>query len=881
MALTIGSRLGHYEVTALIGEGGMGQVYQATDTKLKRQVALKILPEAFSADPERLARFQREAEVLASLNHPNIAAIYGLEEADGIRALVLELVEGPTLADRIKKGPIPIDEALPIAKQIAEALEAAHEAGVIHRDLKPANIKVREDGTVKVLDFGLAKALDPNPAGDPSQSPTLTAAATQMGVIMGTAAYMSPEQAAGKVVDKRGDIWSFGVVLFEMLTGQRLFTGETVSHVLGAVLQIEPQWDALPASTPAPLIRLLRRCLVKDRRRRLHDVADVWFELEEASSAESSGERRGVQTPRGIGRKVMLPTAIGILVGGVISALGVLSLRGPEPVAFPEVPREMSEFGNTIVLARDGRRMAYHGLGRTWWVRSLDGLESQQITAATQAEYFEFSPDGESVVFRTGGWVGELRVQSLAGEQFDMLSDAAGDRGIHWGSDGWIYFMTPGGVLARIPAQGGETEILSQLEAGEVAHSWPQLLPGGRYLLFTVMRGGFFDLEEHQLVVLNIETGERRPLVRGVYGRYTSSGHLIYASADSTLGAIAMEIDPPAVTGIAVTIVSDLSVMGGPRGADFSVTDTGMLAYVVHSDTLVDEAVWVSRDGETEPIDVDWGGRLGALAIAPDGARLSATIARDRQPLNIYTVDLTTGELQRLSFGNVLDVQAQWTADGSAILFNGPRPPERLNWDIYMKPIDGGAEVVIVDAEEDVGSPQLTRDGQWLIYNQDRGGTRDVLVIATDGDQTPVAIAATAADERFPAVSPDGRMVAYESDETGQFEIWVAFRDSPETRVQVSSNGGRFAKWGRNRSELYYVDGDSWMIAAAFADVGLAVERRQPLFSLEELGVRTSYDVTADGMRFAMIKQRQRHSSGQVVLVQNWFEELTRLVPTQ
>ena len=263
MSLDIGSRLGHYDVTALIGEGGMGQVYQATDTKLNRQVALKILPEAFATDPDRLARFQREAQVLASLNHPGIAAIYGLEESDGTRALVLELVEGPTLADRIAQGAIPLDEALPIARQIAEALEAADEAGVIHRDLKPANIKVREDGTVKVLDFGLAKALDTTPQGDPSQSPTLTAAATQMGVIMGTAAYMSPEQAAGKPVDKRGDIWAFGVVLFEILTGQRLFTGETVSHVLGAVLQVEPQWDTLPVPTPEALRRLLRRCLQK------------------------------------------------------------------------------------------------------------------------------------------------------------------------------------------------------------------------------------------------------------------------------------------------------------------------------------------------------------------------------------------------------------------------------------------------------------------------------------------------------------------------------------------------------------------------------------------------------------------------------------------
>ena len=342
MALEVGSRLGHYDVTALIGEGGMGQVYQAIDTKLKRQVALKILPEAFSADPERLARFQREAEVLASLNHPNIAAIYGLEEADDTRALVLELVEGPTLADRIKRGPIPLDEALPIAKQIAEALEAAHEAGVIHRDLKPANIKVREDGTVKVLDFGLAKALDPTPEGDASQSPTLTAAATKQGVIMGTAAYMSPEQAAGRTVDKRGDVWSFGVVLFEMLTGQRLFTGETVSNVLGAVLQVEPKWDALPTATPKVLRKLLRRCLEKERKRRLRDIGDALTELDEALVADpqpQTDEKPPVSVPQLSGWRQGVPLAIAaLIVGSLLTGGAVWSLTRPDPPRLARFP---------------------------------------------------------------------------------------------------------------------------------------------------------------------------------------------------------------------------------------------------------------------------------------------------------------------------------------------------------------------------------------------------------------------------------------------------------------------------------------------------------------------------------------------------------------
>ena len=329
MALTAGTRLGHYDATALLGEGGMGQVWQATDTQLNRQVALKILPDAFADDPDRLARFTREAQILASLNHPNIAAIYGIEEAEGTRALVLELVEGPTLADRIAKGPIPLDEALPIAKQIAEALEAAHEAGVIHRDLKPANIKVREDGTVKVLDFGLAKALDPHPEGDPSQSPTLTAAATQMGVIMGTAAYMSPEQARGKPVDKRADIWAFGAVLFEMLAGKRAFEGENVADTLGAVMSADPDWGALPTQTP-PTVRLVaRRCLARDLNRRVPEIAVARFELEESLASPAGGDGAvSAESPQRPRWALVLVGTTALIVGALLATGAVRSGPG-------------------------------------------------------------------------------------------------------------------------------------------------------------------------------------------------------------------------------------------------------------------------------------------------------------------------------------------------------------------------------------------------------------------------------------------------------------------------------------------------------------------------------------------------------------------------
>ena len=418
MALAVGSRLGHYDVTARIGEGGMGQVYQATDTKLNRQVALKILPEAFATDPDRLARFQREAQVLASLNHPGIAAIYGLEESGDTRALVLELVEGPTLADRIAQGPIPLDEVLPIAKQIAEALEAAHEQGVIHRDLKPANIKVKDDGTVKVLDFGLAKALDTTPQGDPSQSPTLTAAATQMGVIMGTAAYMSPEQARGRPVDKRADIWSFGAVLFEMLTGRRPFEGRDVSETLGAVLRLDPDWDALPGNTPPRMSTLIRRCLEKEPKQRVHDVADVRLAMEGGfETAASASPPIGSQLT---GWRQALPLALGIsAVAVVITGLAVWTLK-PSPQSPVDLMRfaiatsetdalRISPNTRDLAFSPDGTRVVYRGPGvggngSQLFLRPLDQIVGAPLRGTEGAISPFMSPDGQWGRIRYRQW---------------------------------------------------------------------------------------------------------------------------------------------------------------------------------------------------------------------------------------------------------------------------------------------------------------------------------------------------------------------------------------------------------------------------------------------------------------------------------------------
>ena len=481
MSLTAGTSLGHYNVTSLLGQGGMGQVWQATDTQLNRQVALKILPDAFADDPDRLARFTREAQILASLNHPNIAAIHGIEESEGTRALVLELVEGPTLADRISHGPIPLDEALPIAKQIAEALEAAHEAGVIHRDLKPANIKVREDGTVKVLDFGLAKALDPNPAGDPSQSPTLTAAATQMGVIMGTAAYMSPEQAKGKPIDKRTDVWAYGAVVFEMLTGRRAFPGEDLADTTAAVVRGEPAWDSSPPDVPPRVMHVLRACLAKDRTQRARDIGDVTLALEgrfeEATVRPRPGTRQPARWQHG------LPWVAALLLA-VITGLAVRGLSQPPPVLpthLTVVPPAGVQVGRGVTLSSDGRTLAFVGTSDGMaqiYLRSLDQREAVPLRGSQGTLPLGFSPDGHELLVADVGRNPTVKRIPLTGGPATEITQ--GQSGADWGPDDTVVLGAIGSGLRLVRAPGGETTSLTTLAEGEGAHIGPRFLPGGR-----------------------------------------------------------------------------------------------------------------------------------------------------------------------------------------------------------------------------------------------------------------------------------------------------------------------------------------------------------------------------------------------------------------
>ena len=612
MSLTSGTTLGPYAITAKIGEGGMGEVYRARDTNLDRDVAIKVLPETFTSDPDRLARFEREAKVLASLNHPNIGAIYGLEKSGDTRALVLELIEGPTLAERIKQGPIPLDEALPIAKQIAEALEQpAHEQGIIHRDLKPANIKVKDDGTVKVLDFGLAKALDTTPEGDPSQSPTLTAAATQMGVIMGTAAYMSPEQARGKAVDKRADIWSFGVVLYEMLTGQRAFQGEDVSLTLASVMKSDVKVTTLPPDLPANVRTVLRRCLEKDVSQRVRDIGDVRLAMEGAFETTGTSPSESSAAPRLQVWQRPLPAiaaAVGLVLAtslAVWTLLGSGTQRSPSPTRFtltlPDSDRLPAGFarGALLALSPDGQALVY-GASRDGMFqlfhRPLDQFEATPMPGTETGGRPFFSHDGQWVGFYAGGAL--LKVALAGGPAQTLTALPSRSRGADWGADDMIVFglAGPGGPLMRIPAAGGDPTVLFTPEDRR-ASGYPQVLPGGDAVLFTVTEVG---LDASELHLFMFDTGEHRTLVpNAAAGRVLDTGHLVFVRSGA-LWAVPFDPERLDVVGNPVPVVEGVRV-SGLGDVDYAVADDGSLVYIPGD--VSDEAhslVWVDRNGGEE-----------------------------------------------------------------------------------------------------------------------------------------------------------------------------------------------------------------------------------------------------------------------------------------
>ena len=913
MPLNVGDCLGPYKVTAKIGEGGMGEVYQARDTTLDRDVALKVLPEAFTADPDRLARFEREAKVLASLNHPNIGSIYGLEEQDGIRALVLELVEGPTLADRISKGPIPLDEALPIASQIAEALEAAHEAGVIHRDLKPANIKVRDDGTVKVLDFGLAKALDPNPQGDPSQSPTLTAAATQMGVIMGTAAYMSPEQAAGQTSDKRSDAWSYGVVLYEMLTGQRLFTGETVSHVLAKVLDRELDLSALTTSTPPPIRRLLRRCLERKPKRRLSDLGEALSHLEDALAPVEEAPSAVPSVPPVVqpaGWRQSLPLALGIsAVAVVIASLAVWSVMQPESarlvrfaVAHNEaLPLFMALVSPDVAIAPDGEHIAYLtgsvGLGaEQLHVRPLDQLTSEILVAEGELNSPFFSPDSQSVGFydrRVNPPV--LKRVSVLGGPASTICDLPSDlRSASWGADGTIVFASADTMsgLWRVAAVGGAPEQLTtpDPEQGEVDHVWPEILPGGEAVLFTIRAN---PIEDSQIAVLSLDTHEQKVVIRGgSYPRYSPTGHLLYG-VQGNLWAVAFDLNRLETVGDPVPVQE--GVLTKPLGAaNFGISENGRLVYVPDTGdagVLTSRLVVTGRDGAGTPL-AEIAGTGLYPRYSPDGTRVAFAVLQNiggggGNDADLWVLDVERGTRTRLTSEGNNRFYPVWSPDGSQLAFaDGAGATNR----VLLVSADGSGEPeTLLDRNERQFPTSWAADGNLMTLQTEYPDTaRDLYVLALDGDLTPEPFLATPFQERGASFSPDGQWIAYVSDESGQDEVYVRPYPGPGGQVIISTGGGEEAVWGPDGSELFYRNGDQVMVVEVTTGQTFSAGAPTPLFAAPyaldttRVGGNPNYDISPDGAQFIFVELNSStggEGSAQINVVLNWFEELKARVP--
>jgi serine/threonine protein kinase/Tol biopolymer transport system component len=877
----IGKQIAHYVVEAHLGSGGMGEVYQATDSKLRRSVAIKILPDAFVRDAERIARFQREARVLASLNHPHIAAIYGLEESGGRSFLVMELVSGETLADRIARGPLPIEEALAIATQITEALDAAHDKGVVHRDLKPANIKVTSDGNVKVLDFGLAKAFDSETTEvNLSNSPTLSAAATYAGVILGTAAYMSPEQAKGLPVDRRTDIYAFGAVLYEMLTGRKAFQGDTVAETLAAVLKVDPDWAMLPTDIPEAIRRVLRRCLQKDRTRRLQAAGDARIEIEDAR-AEPAAKGPPVPSTASRSRERLAWTAA-LAMAVAIAVPAVMYLRSAPPDA-PETRTEIvtppTSDPTSFALSPDGRQLVFVASGEgpsRLWLRSLAGTTSQPLAGTEGAVAPFWSPDSRSLGFFSDG---ALKRLDIGGGAPQTLAKSAAPAGGAWNAEGTVLF-SPGntfGPLFRIPASGGEAVAIATL-AGQSFYRSPQFLPDGRQFLFSALA----TPETSGIYLGSLDSGEITRLTSAdTAGIYAPSGWLLWVRG-GTLVAQRLDLQRRALTGAPVTVAEPVA-FSGLVGA-FSVSESGLVAY---------------RPGRAGRRQLSWFDRAGkslGTVGAPDEALLSGPsispddrrVAVFRSVQDKFDIWLLDGaRTSRFTFAEGFDQWPLWSPDGGRIVFSSIRNQQRR---VYVKPSSGaGSEELVLELPlaTNAITNDWSADGRFVLYHsRDPETDRDLWVLPMEGAREPWLFLKTNFAEAAGQFSPDGRWVAYQSNETGRYEIYVrpfvdpAAAGSKVTGTggqwQVSTGGGMFARWRLDGKELYYNGPDGRMMAAPMTASGTTLEPGTPvaLFQARIYGGGTDnnlgrqYDVARDG-RF-LINTIVDDAASPITLIQNW-----------
>jgi serine/threonine protein kinase/Tol biopolymer transport system component len=909
--LMIGKTLSHYQITSLIGKGGMGEVYQAKDQTLGRDVAIKVLPEEFAKDADRKARFQREAKLLASLNHPNIAAIYGLEESSGTNFLVLELVEGQTLADQIKQGPIPVEEALRLALQIAEALEAAHNKGVIHRDLKPANIKVTPDGKVKVLDFGLAKAF----AGDKeevnlSNSPTLSDAATQQGIILGTAAYMSPEQASGKSIDKRSDIWAFGVVLFEMLTGRSLFAGDNVSQTLARVLERQPDFSLLPSNLHPKVRELLKRCLQKDSKNRYHDIADIRLDLQEVLNDPGGVFTQPVSTaePR-TKLRTILPWIAAAIVLAAITGVAVWRMKPSEPKRVIRFTYELPEgqqlnmplnLGLQAAGSPDGSRFVY-GTTDGLYLRSMDALDAKLIAGTDKGSVEPFfSPDGQ--------WIGywsqtdrKLKKVAISGGAPVVICDTSPIvLFASWNSDNTIVYSDMLKGILQISADGGTAEVLIKgnlLNAVKEGFPiTPRMLPDGKTLLFTNYTGP--DPSNWQIGVQSLKSGERKILIRNGFGAvYFPTGHLVYGSANNTGNflAVRFDLDRLEVKGGSVPVFEGIGSAGwGDSTAMIYVPQPTVAAGAASTASSANTLVWVNRQGKEEPLGAA-PNQYGLPGISPDGTRVAVSIATGGNQY-IWIWDIVRKTMTRLTFEEGGASCPLWTPDGKRIVYASTREGGLAG--IYWKAADGTGGVTKLGSAPDRSLIPFSwsKDAKTLAVLE---ATPDPLkfeigMLSMEGDHARKPLLQGKHDELFPKISPDGRWIAYSSNESGKQEVYV--RPFPDVesggRWQISTSGGDSPLWSPDGHELFYRQGDSFMAVAVEMAPTFKPGNPKLLFKGTYLSVDVPkewimWDIHPDGKRFLMIKPpalgggQSKDQSRKINIVLNWFEELKQRMPTK
>jgi serine/threonine protein kinase len=882
----VGRQVGVYTVKSLLGAGGMGDVYRAYDSKLHRNVALKVLPDFFAGDPERLTRFRREAQVLASLNHPNIAGIYGFEEADGVSALVLELVEGETLAGRLGRGPVPLEDALPIARQIAEGLDAAHERGIIHRDLKPSNIAVRSDGTVKVLDFGLAKALSATSKSDEFEAPTLTSpVGTAAGIILGTAAYMAPEQAKGREADRRVDVWGFGCVVYEMLVGRAPFEGDTTPEVLAAVLKNEPDWSRLAAETPEGIRRMLRRCLQKDPRQRLQHIGDARLEIDEVRSGQTMDRRPGKSGLSGSAKLAWILGSVVVLIA-FATGVGVGGLRPAWPAteARLEISTPPTTDPASFAISPDGQRIVFvaslDGHPRLW-LRFMNSSSARPLSGTDLATLPFWSPDSLSVGFFADG---KLKLINIDVGSVKTLTNAPWGSGGTWNRDGTILFAPSlhGGIF-RISAAGGERVALTHLEERQEGHRHPQFLPDGRTFLYYVMgnpeTGGVYVSE------IGAAAKSRRLLEAEAPAVYASSGHLLVVR-QGTLFAQRFDPGRLELTGNPVKVAEQ--VPGNSQRVALSASAAGPIIYRSGLSVGQRQFVWLDRSGkEIRKVgDADSDSPLSP-SISPDGGRVAMHRTVDGN-VDIFLLEVARGVRERFTTHIGNDIFPVWSPGGSRIIFSSRRAAA---YDLYQKSVtrSDDEQLLLKTPSDSMSGPATaggrfatdwSRDGRFVLYRSAAPTTKwDIWALPLEGDPEPISVAQTEFDESNGQFSPDGKWIAYESNKSGQFEIHVKPFPGPGVESQVSTHGGAQVRWRRDGNELFYIalDGRLMTVPVRRSSNGQAISTGEPvpLFATR-LGDPVQwlsgalYIVSPDGQRFLMNNFVEQVNTSPLTVILNW-----------